>query len=260
MKNNNQIPRYNTWANWQLSINGLITQALVRDIISTFWDEVMMLFKDDQYIIFILRVGYTNGNYASLSHMQKVTNKDLSKILESFIRLSDIKSEDYFNLPVDKILISYKLISEDKLKVKKSKITLLKDIEFTPVTRILGYNFPNSTNVNLYGDILKKGYNYYLVKKLNSNLIYKIVNLYDHNHVIVSKGSDVIIEFFDYFTDEPSTFTRVVNDQTFIYNKGEVVIKKVVKKVSYLSSINPDTKIRSKFITLDIETSSADYQ
>lgn len=231
---------------------------LIKNIISEFWEEVMIPLTIDQYIIFILRVGYINGNYASLSNIQKVNNKDLSKVLETFVRLSDIKSEDYFNLPVNKLIISYKLISADNLKVKRSKITEIKSKDVTPVTRILGYNFPNTTDINLFGDIIKTGYNYYIIRKPNSNLIFKIVNFNDHNHVIVTKDSDNIIEFRDYFTDDHSTFTRIVNDQTFIYTNGIIQIKKVLKKVSYLSSISPNTKIVSKFITLDIETMSID--
>lgn len=244
----------NTWINKSYSNIGPITQETIINLINKFWEEVMMPLTNDQYIIFILRVGYTDGNYASLFNMQKVNNGDLDKILENFARLSDIKSEDYFNSPVDHIIISYKLISADKLKVKKSKIVEIKIKDLTPTTRLKGYNFPNTTDVNLYGDILKKGDGYYLIRKPNSNLIYNITFLSDHHHVRIHKYNEFIIEFKDYFTEDNSTFTRIVKDQTYIYSKGIIAIKKVVKNISYLNSVNPSKKLVNKYITLDIET------
>lgn len=56
--------------------------------------------------------------------------------------------------------------------------------------------------------------------------------------VFVYKLNIFLIEFKDYFTEDNSNLTRIVNDQTFVYSKGLVVFKSVVKKVSYLNK-NP---------------------
>lgn len=125
MKNNINIVRPNVWVNQFYKINGLVTQSLIKDIISKFWDEVMMTLANDQYVIFILKARYTDGDHVSLSQIQKVNKDDLDKVLENFIRLSDIKLEDYFNSPVDQIIISYKLISNqtNKFKIIINKFT-----------------------------------------------------------------------------------------------------------------------------------------
>lgn len=251
---NIKTTRPNFWINKYFSINGLITKDSISSLISNFWEEVMIPLNEEQYVLFILRVGYTNGNYASLSHIQKVNKNDLSEVLDNFIRISDIKSEDYFNLPVDQLLISYKLISDEKLKNKKSKITEIKPKIISPVTRLRGYNFPNTTDINQYGEIVKKDFNNYIIQKSNSSLMYDILINNDHNLVRVYRLNVFIIEFEDYFTNDFTSFTRVVNNQTFMYKNGLVIFKQVVKLVSYLSSITQDKRVLEKLVTLDIET------
>lgn len=243
MKSNINIIKPNVWNNKTYKVTGLVDQKFVKTIMSRFWAEIMIHLRDDQYVLLIWKVRYIDGSYASLSHIQKVNLSDLELILENFNKLTDIKSEDYFTTPVDKVVVAYRLISDEKLLIKKSKITEIKPKDLTPVTRMKGYNFPNTTDLNLFGEIVKKSFNKYIIKKFNSSLIYNVEVLNDHNHVKIYKIDEFIIEFKDYFTEDHSTFTRVVEDQTYVYIKGEIIVKKVLKRVSYLESINPDTKI-----------------
>jgi len=249
----------NKWINKEYTISGNINKNLINNILTKFWNDEMVKLSSDKYVMFLLRVEFESGRFASLSHMQKVNNEDLDKVLKAFDRVSDIHSEDYTSLPAINIVVSYKLISDSKLKVKKSKIIEVKPAkEIIPSTRIFGYNFPNSTEITKFGDILDQENNKYYVRKVNSNLNYEIIINSDHNLVKVFKDNDLIIEFKDYLTDESGTFTRIINGKTFIYEEGEIILKKIVKKVNCLSSISPSRKLSNKFITLDIETYTID--
>lgn len=219
----------------------------------------MNILDNNQFILLILKIKYINGKHVSLSYVQKVNKSDFNKVLENFQDSLDIKSEEYSNSEMEKIVLSYKLISDSKLKVKKSKITPIRIKESKPETRIFGYNFPNSTEINKFGDILDHENNKYYIRKINSNLNYEITILSDHNLVKVFKDGDFVIGFKDYFTEDYGTFTRIVNnDKTFVYEKGEVILKKITKKVNSLYSVSPSKKLANKFITLDIETYTID--
>lgn len=249
----------NKWINKEYVISGNINKELINNILHRFWKDEMSKFSKDKYVLFLLRLEFESGRYVSLSHMQKVNNEDLDKVLKAFDKVSDIHSEDYTSLPAINVIISYKVISDEKLKVKKSKIVAPKKKEVFPETRIFGYNFPNSTEINKFGKVSDQVDNTYYVRKNNSNLNYEITILSDHNFIQVFKEEEKIITFKDYFSDDYGTFTRIVNnDKVFVYEKGEVILKKISKKVNTLNSISPSKKINNKIITLDIETYTID--
>jgi hypothetical protein len=51
-----------------------------------------------------------------------------------------------------------------------------------------------------------------------------------------------------------STFTRTVNQHEYIYVDGKLVVKKLLRKSNYLQAIKPCKEMKTKILTLDIET------
>jgi hypothetical protein len=78
--------------------------------------------KDDQYVMFLFRMAYDNDLILTLGPQQKINKHDFKQLLNSYITLLHIKDEMYRNTPMKNIILSYKIIPEDKLEMKKSRI------------------------------------------------------------------------------------------------------------------------------------------
>lgn len=248
----------NKWKNKSYLSTGLLTVELIREILVKFWESEMNILDNNQFILLILKIKYINGKHVSLSYVQKVNKSDFDKVLENFKDSLDIKSEEYSNSEMEKIVLSYKLISDSKLTVKKSKIVIHKKKEVFPSTKIWGYNFPNTSDISQFGDLLSLDNNEYIIRKNNTDLIYNITKFNDHNHVKVMKLQNLVVEFKDYFTSEFNTFTRIVKDKSFYFKNGVLSLITVVKYTAKLSSITKNKSLVNKLITLDIETYTVD--
>jgi hypothetical protein len=78
------------------------------------------------------------------------------------------------------------------------------------------------------------------------------------NHVILfpyPNDDDIILEFEDYFGDNPGTFVRYCKNQTFHYVNGvlDICIKDKPTRF-FRKPITRLQKLFHKFLTLDIET------
>lgn len=66
----------------------------------------------------------------------------------------------------------------------------------------------------------------------------------------------VLFSFKDTLNDKSylSTFTREIKNHEYIFNEGELLIKKFKKKVEFLTKINRKMSLSKNFITMDLET------
>lgn len=51
-----------------------------------------------------------------------------------------------------------------------------------------------------------------------------------------------------------NTFTRIIGNQEYIFINGELIVKKIIKKVKFLKPINKTIYLSKDFITMDLET------
>jgi len=154
---------------------------------------------------------------------------------------------------------------------------LIRDIhlEDKPVTwdKIFGTNLPNTADFTLWGNIYKTkvdeitGNKIYHIRLKDSKLIFivkiisdtenevkvmsKIKNIISFSPPQSGKGKDTIHNLID-----KSTFKRVITskNQTFIYDKGNIVLKTLDKKTKFLTGIKVSQQMNNKMITMDIET------
>ena len=54
------------------------------------------------------------------------------------------------------------------------------------------------------------------------------------------------------------TFTRQVKNNVYVFEDGELIFKKVLKKLSFLKPIKRDKFMSDKIITMDLETREID--
>jgi hypothetical protein len=83
------------------------------------------------------------------------------------------------------------------------------------------------------------------------------VELFDFYQIIDLKLDDkTLFSFKDTLNDKSnlSTFTRTIKNHEYIFNEGELLIKKIKKEVEFLTKINRKMSLSKNFITMDLET------
>lgn len=162
----------------------------------------MINLSSDQYVLIIIRLGYLDESFTSLYHIQKVNKDDHDQVQRVFERLADMKTENYFNAPVEKLILTYKLIAPENLKSKTSKFSEVKPVIESPTTRIRGYSIPNTTHLEDFGKITSQVGNRTVIQRFNSNYFYEVFKYNDHNHVLVLDGDVTFLEFKDHFDEK----------------------------------------------------------
>nr|YP_009522488.1 RNA polymerase [Hygrophorus russula]AXQ02211.1 RNA polymerase [Hygrophorus russula] len=121
----------------------------------------------DQFIIILFRIKFTNGNYATLTNLQKINNSQecFNDLLKLYQNTLDIKSEEYNSNEIISIIFSYKIIPQDKLINNKTKIDVkIKQMKVNNY-KLYGYNLPTTMDYNSWGTITKKYDNIILILK-----------------------------------------------------------------------------------------------
>lgn len=139
-----------------------------------------------------------------------------------------------------------------EIKKKKAKKTKkkIKNIKFG------GYKLPTTMDITKWGPYQFIFDNKTIIYKPSSLLEYHI-ELFDNYQLIELKLNDkVLLTFKDTMNDKSnlSTFTRIVKNHKYIFEDGELILKKIKKKVSFLSKIKRNMNNSKNFITMDLET------
>lgn len=264
MKNTNQLLRPGIWNNYMISIdNNLLTKDIIRSSLDQYWLEIMNKLSDSNFVFFIFKVQFDTGKFKSLSYLQKINNRDYDNILDLLVETLGSKSEEYHITKIISIVFTYKIIPEDKLDLVNKKSNIIKNKMVKKANKNFtfgGFVLPSSMDVFTWGTIIARFDNVILIAKPNTGSIYKITLGKEYNYVEVRSNKLVIVSFKDYSNDlnNLNTFTRVLNNQEYIFVNGELVLKKLSRKTTYLTDIKPHKKINNKFLTLDIETRTLD--
>jgi hypothetical protein len=115
--------RDNPWINLKIPLNNLILNDEVLQIALTeFWSKVMSKLSDNTFILILFRMEYDNDLIFTLGLQSKINKHNFEALLKSYINLLQIKDDRYKNTPLKSIIISHKIIPDDKLMFKNSKI------------------------------------------------------------------------------------------------------------------------------------------
>jgi hypothetical protein len=111
-------------------------------------------------------------------------------------------------------------------------------------------DFSQWGNINYYSDHLA-----YVVKE-NSKAIYHI-NIFDNYTKVELKLNDkILISFTDTMNDKDNlgTFTRTIKRQEYIFIESKLIIKKIIKDISFLKPIKPSIFRSDKIMIMVLET------
>lgn len=142
------------WINFPIKIDHLIlNNKVIEHTLDTFFNKIMSKLSDKTYVMLLFRMEYKQDIILTLGPQQKINKYDTSELLKSYISLLELKDAQYKNTSMTNIILSYKIIPEDKLVMKQSRIHMptLKKLTFHT---FFGYNLPLTTDLKRWGDII----------------------------------------------------------------------------------------------------------
>jgi DNA polymerase type B, organellar and viral len=264
--------QYNVWHDWSYDIDSFIfSEVLFNDIFYKFGKNFSSLPRKDKLLV-QLKWKIEGDIYRSISYIQSVSLSDFDELRDIFLSFIEIKSDEYKSFPLKAIIFSYKLL-DSKIEIKKKIIkpqiisqtnqeeenkmmegkSLIKNIYHEG-----GYNLPNTMDLTEWGECqFSHDYGRVMIHKKNSKIVYD-VNIYDNYNYIEMKVKDkIIIRFKDILEDSQhlNYFKRIINNKhEYYFENGEIVLKKILKKVDFLRPIPKSIFLSRNFLTMDIET------
>ena len=123
-----------------------------------------------------------------------------------------------------------------------------------------GYNLPLTMDFTTWGKTYfsEDGLNVIVLDSKSNKKYY--IKLYKDYQVVELKFKDkILLTFKDIMNNKGdlNTFTRIIKDNQeyiFINGKGGAIVKKIIKKVSFLKPIHKTIYLSNNFITMDLET------
>lgn len=218
----------------------------------------MNTLKDKQYVIFLLRIKYVDGSYITLGNLTKFNKTMFKDILDYYYFILKFKFNQYFIDNIIQVVFSYKIIPDDKLKLKNNNIDINKNSNNIKFKAFKGnYKLPSTADYTKWGTIIHQTktliivnnlkFNYFFKIKINKNKLIRTVELINKNNTL---------EFIDEINDTNNlnTFNRIINNHKYYYKNNEIFLKTLIRNNKFLSSISKDKKLINNIITLDIET------
>lgn len=111
-----------TWIENKVKISSqvLLTKAFIKYHINIFWGakpEVMNKINNNQHILFILRLQFSNGQVRTLNKLTKLTKNDLKYIIDLLNDKVQSSQDGYKTMPLNAII---KLIIIPNITLKKN--------------------------------------------------------------------------------------------------------------------------------------------
>lgn len=219
---------------------------------------------DEKLFLVQFKVQKTDHTYRSVTDVQIADNKSLEDLLSFFKEAWSNKDKmTYTNHEMIKIEFEYRFVLDPE--ALSSKLVVSRNRAGTDVLKKAtfnfgGYNLPSTMDLHSWGEV-----EYSLDKltavvyKANSKAIYYItidpISLNSHT-VELRTGHRLLLSFKDVLNDPNNlgTFTRTFQKQEYTFVNGELLLKRILRKTKYLSSIKQTMFLTHKFITMDLET------
>jgi hypothetical protein len=273
MKNNIHVLSQNKWLDFTYNlVSGIITGDEIQDSLEKFKNEILLSsdlsngkINKDLKLVVLFKIKSINNQYRTISPMQILEVKDFNQLNEVFLAYWSLKTDDYYVAQISDIIYTYKLVNTKSSPLKSKlilpdKFTVNKEGDFDGMKKdnlsFGGYNLPNSMNISTWGDIQSITENKYIIYKNKSNLEYH-VELFDNYQLVEIKLEDkVLLSWKDIMRAkfDLSTFERVIKNQEYVFVEGKLIVKKIKKRVSFLSKVKQNIHNSKNFITMDLET------
>lgn len=259
---------YYLWHDYRINVSGvIITNNLLNTLITSFYRDVIVqanrINEVNSYAI-ILKFEFTDGTVRSISNVHIINIKsNINELIDLFIGYWTLRTEYYHQKEVKYVNLSFRLLdnksSKNIISIKnfsdKSDIEPKKEsVEY----KYDGYLLPDNTDILTWGRMMDPDSNHSMfIESKIKHIYYNIFKYSDHHFIQVFINKTLIMSVKDIFINgniDPYHFKRVIKNNEFIYKKGQIVEKKIFKKLQYIRPISKSLYRSFRFITLDIET------
>lgn len=215
-------------------------------------------------LLILFKVKTINHQYRTISLMQTLNFDEFDKIPQLFIEYWSLRSEEYFLAQFSDIIYTYKLINQSNVdeagSIPNLKTKFIKpdnlNLDRIDTLKFGGYNLPNTMDLTLWGEYHFLDDNNVIVYKKSSQLEYHIELFDNYQEVEVMLDDKTILSFTDTMLDKNdlTCFIRKSKTHEYVFQEGNLILKKILKKVQFLKSTRKSNFLSKNFITMDLET------
>lgn len=257
----------NIWLDYSYELgNDILSEFTLRIALSSLLYNELSSISDNNYILIQFKIITKEKQYKAISYLQRAKKSEFSELLDSFLEFLNLKSENYKNDTITHIIFTYKVLSLDTA-ITNSKINRpqqnkrLEESNLIKDLKTYGYNIPITMDYTKWGDLVYETDKFIIVQKSKSNSRYLITISDDTLKVDIMLNGKILLSFKDTINNKEGnlkTFTRQVKNNVYIFEDGELIFKKVLKKLSFLKPLKRDKFMSDKIITMDLETREID--
>ena len=240
----------NRWSEKVIKINNKVfTRGLFEKAFIKFWSEIEAEFTGKNHIFILLKIKYSNGEYATIGKLQRLNKADYTWYIDWIIESMIFKLEYYNETQIESIIISYGF--------KKGDAPLKNAFP----GGVNSHNYQNnkipiSMNPLDYGKIISE-------RKIENSLLYTIHNKegqtinfeqFDkYNEIEFFKSATSLVKYKDVFINQ-NKFVRIIDNKKYYFEDGEQILFQTEMKTKFIEKTQKNKDLINKFITLDIET------
>lgn len=234
-----------------------ISKERIEKSLNSFWNEHIAYKGKDEYFNVLFKVYVNNfDGFKSITNNFRINVENYNEFLEYCWESWNIKSEEYRSSLCSGICFTFREIPK-AFNIKTSKFPKIKGVDKKNEFKFGGYDLPSTMNVAKWGKCTWLSKTEVIINKPAGKLIYH-VKLKDNLHEVEVKINDnVLVNFTDFklkSNNSTELFKRVVKDQSYIFNNGNIELKTIKRKCRNITPIEKDDIIKDNFITMDLET------
>ena len=231
--------------------NSLLSTNLLKICLNKFWKDVVEKIEDDQHILLLVKIKYSNGQFSTIDYLKRLNKIDKGYLLDQLINMIEIKSNYYLEIPITNIIFNYG-IRPGNAPIKPSFNLQLNYHNYRK------YNLPIETDPLNYGIIMRIKDNEYTIQINDTNVVIINVDPINKTNVVkLHKKGKLSLQWKDIILED-NIFIREIGKNKFTFKNNELILSTVEKTVKFISKVKTAKKRDNKFITLDIETMVVD--
>jgi hypothetical protein len=245
------------WTNkeYKLDSSILLPELIVNKFTKLFWNEVVDKIDNNQHILVLFRIKYTNNQFSTIGDLQKINKSSFEQFTKDIKNIIDISFDAYKEIPISSVVFSYGIRSG----LIPSETSNLK-LPFTPKFQIYYNNrLPIAMVPEEYGLIISEANNLYtIITESHATIILTVSKEgeFTVNNIKYFKGKRLLFTWIDTILSfEESKFIRKIGKSVLHYeNKNLILSTRVKKTKAMIVKKLVNKKLVNNFITMDLET------
>lgn len=222
------------WDNYNIPVNHeVFSTDLLKSSINKFWKEIVETkLNENQHILFLFRLQWSNNQFATIGNLQKLNLEDKDYLLDLLVEEMRDKSEYYQEQSIVSVSFSYGI--RDGKAMKKVISTGVSYQNF------YHHKFPLTMDPLQYGKLIRQQENVFTIQ-INDTNIAIIIQHGNKNEVEIYRKGLLVYKYTDVFTSE-NGFIREIGNKKFHITDNEIRLLTVEKPVKFMQGLKKGRK------------------